>query len=128
LGKISEGFSASLDLDTFCGGMEYCCKTLLTYFNDKKIIFVRVHNMSSRNKTLQKVYGNKAIKICKKWRIPYVDIYSEGELDTNNPTQRLTYTVYKPELGTGDGTHPNKAGYEKFYVPMILNKIINDLN
>jgi Putative cell wall-binding domain len=125
LGKISEGFSASLDLDTFCGGMEYCCKTLLTKFYDKKIIFVRVHNRVSGNKTLQKVYGDKAIEICKKWRIPYVDLYSEGELNTNNPTQRLMYTVYKPELGTGDGTHPNQVGYEKFYVPMILSKMID---
>jgi putative cell wall-binding protein/lysophospholipase L1-like esterase len=125
LGKITEGYTASLDLDTFCGGMEYCCKTLLTNYYDKKIIFVRVHNRVSSNKTLQKVYGDKAIEICKKWRIPYVDLYSEGELNANNPTQRLMYTVYKPELGTGDGTHPNQAGYEKFYVPMILNKMID---
>jgi lysophospholipase L1-like esterase len=51
------------------------------------------------------------------------DLYSDGGLNADNTDQRLKYTYDSYNKGTGDGTHPNEEGYEKFYVPEILEKM-----
>ena len=117
LGVISTGHTASLDVSTFCGGFENICKVLKTNWLGAKIIYVRPHSMPITSRDLQKQidYGNKAIEICKKWSIPYVDMYSEGGLNTNISIMRTTYTT--------DGTHPNAGGYQLYYAPIIEAKM-----
>ena len=73
--------------------------------------------MRSRS-VLQKEYLDKAIDICNKYSIPYVDIYNEGGLNTNIKKMNDLYT------NNADGTHPNFNGYELFYVPKIESKMI----
>ena len=117
LGVITEGYSDELDKATVAGGLEYIFKTLRENLPKTKILFVRVHNMSSRTVSSQKKIGEQCIEVCKKWSIPFVDLFNEGQLNTNVPVMKSNYTL------NGDGTHPTYEGYELFYVPPIEDKM-----
>lgn len=113
-GTISVGYNATLDTSTFCGAFEQICKTLKTTWIGTKIIYVRVHNLSSRDER-QITLGNLAIEMCNKWSIPVVDMYNDGGLNTQIDIMRITFL--------SDNTHPNALGYEKYYVPNIESKM-----
>ena len=62
-----------------------------------------------------------------KWGIPYVDLRKETTLAAWNDDLKNNWFVHKfdengNDLG-GDGTHPNRLAYEKFYVPLIEAKL-----
>ncbi|MCD8040795.1 MAG: SGNH/GDSL hydrolase family protein [Clostridia bacterium] len=97
--------------------------TFLTYFPAAKILFVRPHNMGRRTDVLQKLYGERAVEICKKWSVPVADIYHESCLNTFISQHRDLYTCDSYGWGRGDCTHPNALGYEKKYMPIIEAKI-----
>ena len=119
-GEVSDGYDAVLDTETFCGAFEYILKSLKTNFtipNGTKIIYVRSHNMASRDER-QVTLGELAVEICKKWSVPVVDLYSEGGLNTHLSGMIGTYTI-----ANDDRTHPNTLGYELFYTPLIESKM-----
>ena len=62
-----------------------------------------------------------------KWGIPYVDLRKETTLAAINQEINNSYFAHKfDEKGydlVGDGTHPNRSGYEIFYVPLIEAKL-----
>lgn len=93
--------------------------TLLSRFPKAKILFIRPHNMGRRDDKLQRLYGERAIEICKKWGVPYVDLYSESGMNTFIPLHRDLFTFDSYGWGRGDCTHPNAAGYELKYMPLI---------
>jgi lysophospholipase L1-like esterase len=129
LGEISNGYAPQAIWDiakentTFSGCFESILYTLLTSFPKAKILFVRPHNMGRRDDTLQKLYGERALTLCKKWGVPYVDLYSESGLNTFLPTHRDLFTNDSYGWGRGDCTHPNATGYECKYMPLIEAKI-----
>lgn len=124
LGVITESYEGGYDISTFSGAFELTCQRLKLNWIGKKIIYVRVHKMDSRGE-LQSIYGDRAIEICKKWSIPYVDIYNEGGLNSFIPEYKKQYTNATSEKPDGDGTHPNGEGYNVFYVPQIESKMRN---
>src|SRR5690606_29684104 len=69
LGEISTGYDMPDDVTTFSGAFEEIIKTMRDAWVSAKIIYVRVHNMSSRGDR-QILFGDRAIEICKKWSIP----------------------------------------------------------
>lgn len=95
----------------------------LKYFPKAKPLFFRPHNMGRRDDVLQKQYGERAIEICKKWGVPYVDLYSESVLNTFIPEHRDMFTCDSYGWGRGDCTHPNALGYELKYMPLIEAKL-----
>lgn len=105
----------SLDDTTFCGALEKAFYMLQTRYQDSLIIFITLHHMNERH-ALDDYYSNARL-ICHKWGVPIVDMWNEGELNTNIEYYRTTYT------NNGDGTHPNEAGYLKYYVPRITKKL-----
>ncbi len=113
-GTITDDYDDVLDLNTFCGAFENLVKTMVNNWHYAKIIYIRAHNMDSRDDR-QRVYGELALEICKKWSIPYVDIYSEGRLNSKISVMKTNYAP--------DGTHPNHEGIAKFYVPLIESKM-----
>ena len=96
------------------------------FFPSAKIIFVRPHKMGRREEEAQRVYGERAVEICKKHNVAVADIYAESGLNTFLPDHRDKYTADTYGWGKGDSTHPNADGYEKFYIP-IIEKIIKEL-
>ena len=115
LGTKTSGYTDAWDASTFCGGLESIFNNLKTIFPSSKVLFIAVHNMSSRDATIQKSFHDTSVGICKKWSVPVVDLYEEGGLNTNISIMETTYT--------DTGTHPTLEGYELFYVPMIEAKM-----
>ena len=93
------------------------CRSLKLNWLGAKIIYVRVHNMSSRGNQ-QVLYGEMAVKICKKYSIPVVDMYNEGGLNTQMDEMTNLYT------NNADSTHPNGLGYRTFYVPKVRAEML----
>lgn len=100
---------------------EVAVKALKKYFPQAKIVFVRPHKMGRRNAVCQQVYGERAVEICKEAGIAVADIYSDTPMNTFLPEHRDMYTGDTYGWGKGDCTHPNAAGYEKFYMPEIIS-------
>ena len=119
IGSITQDYSTPLDTTTFCGALETYLKTAKERFNGKKIGYIIVHRMpgqsypwgtQSQNSFTQ--MRELIIQVCHKYSIPYCDLFNQG-LNTNLDFMRTAYT------DKGDGVHPNKEGYEKFYCDVI---------
>ncbi len=129
IGEITEGyagfdiFAVRQENSEFSRCFEESVCAMLTYFPKAKILFVRPHNMGRRDDKLQKLYGERALEICRKWGIPYADLYSESGLNTFLPEHRDAFTCDSYGWGRGDCTHPNALGYEIKYMPLIESKI-----
>ena len=115
--KTSDGFSTCFE-SIVCAFKKY--------FPSAKIIFVRPHKMGRREDEAQRIYGERAVEICKKHGVAVADIYKDSGLNTFLPDHRDKYTADTYGWGKGDCTHPNAAGYEKFYMP-VIEKIIKEL-
>ena len=118
VGAISSGFSAELDTTTFCGAMESICKWLVINRPNAKIGYVIVHKMADNYTSEYPSAGTKdmyglAIKICKKWGVPYID------LNTQVPPLKDIQSLRDVYTSNADGWHPNELGYKTFYVPKI---------
>ncbi|MDF2571617.1 MAG: hypothetical protein K0R55_3221 [Sporomusa sp.] len=115
LGAMTSGYADSWDLTTFCGGLESILKIIKDNFPTSKVVFVAVHNMSSRPADTQKTFHDTTVQILNKWSVSLVDLYREGSLNTWIDIMKTTYT--------DTGTHPNGTAYNLFYVPMITAKM-----
>lgn len=119
LGEITGDFSTELDLTTFYGALEDMCKKALQKWAGKPIIYVIEHRMTLDNTTYGQYYlklHEAIVKVMNKWGISIVDLFNDcPSLNCNNG--------YKEKYTTGDGTHPNYEGYERFYVPRVYAAI-----
>lgn len=125
LGSITEDMTSVVDITTTAGAAEYLCRQLIERFPDKKTAFVIAHKAKThwRTKnnapggayTLQECYDTIS-QVMKKYSIPIVDLSENARFNTEIQTL-LKYTH------NSDGVHPNKKGYELFYVPLILGVI-----
>jgi lysophospholipase L1-like esterase len=129
LGEITNGYTGfdiaaiTKENTTFSRCFEEVIFAFLNNFPNAKILFIRPHNMGRRDDKLQKLYGERALEICRQWGVPYVDLYSESNLNTFIPTQRDLFTCDSYGWGRGDCTHPNAVGYELKYMPLIESKL-----
>lgn len=108
---------------TFSRCFEEIIFAFMKYFPKAKLLFFRPHNMGRRDDFLQRQYGERALEICKKWGVAFVDLYSESGLNTFIPEQRDMFTNDSYNWGRGDCTHPNALGYELKYMPLIEAKL-----
>ncbi|MFR3685207.1 MAG: SGNH/GDSL hydrolase family protein, partial [Enterococcus sp.] len=124
IGSVTTSFNVSdYDLSTFSGSMEYYFYQARTQWPSTKIIYVRVHNMATRGRDKQIEFGERAEEICYKWSVPVVNVYRDGNLNTNITEQRKLYSNPTEANPNGDSTHPNQAGYEFAYVPLLINQL-----
>ena len=119
IGSITQDYSSPLDTTTFCGALETYLKTAKERFSGKKIGYIIVHRMTGQSYPWGTQSENSftqirelIIQACQKYSIPYCDLFNQG-LNTNLDFMRTAYT------DKGDGVHPNKEGYEKFYCDVI---------
>lgn len=117
LGDVSPYYGGNFDNSTIIGQFETMLKYMLTKFHSSKIVYICVHHMSSRDDSKVKIVHDKIVKACKKWSIPFVDLYEEGQLNTTINIHKEKYT------DSGDSTHPNRLGYDLFYIPKIEAKL-----
>ena len=115
VGEITEGYNAELDYNTYCKSFEKMLKIAVERWAGKKILYVCVHNMNSRNNL--KKFMDLAKQMCRKWSVPYVDLFEEGGMLSQLESIRQLYT------SNGDGTHPNEEGYRKYYCDKIEAKM-----
>lgn len=119
LGEITGDFASELNLTTFYGALESMCKRALQKWSGKPIIYVIEHRMTLDNTTYGQYYlklHDAIVKVMSKWGISVVDLFYD--------CPSLNYNEgYKTKYTTGDGTHPNYDGYERFYVPRVYAAI-----
>ena len=120
LGEISSGYNPNnFDRTTFSGGMEYIINYLYTNFPGKKIAYIVTHQCY-----ISGLYQfmDRAKEICKKWSVPIIDLWSEGNLNFNIGYMRNNYSKIDSSHPSGDGLHPNLAGYQ-IITPKIENAL-----
>ncbi|MBE5934937.1 MAG: SGNH/GDSL hydrolase family protein [Lachnospiraceae bacterium] len=118
IGTITEDFDDKRDLSTFCGGFEEIISILKDTYPNAVIVYARAHVMDRRDYKTQLIYGEEAIKMCKKWDIGYADIFEDSDLNTYLD-RYLPYTMITKDFPKGDMVHPTYEGYKLFYIPYI---------
>lgn len=122
LGEISAGYTASLNESTFCGALESIMKQAVTRWTGKKIGFLTTHKIPGAPNLGQ--YMEKAKEICKKWSIPYLDLFTESTINYTIESVKKDLSYRTADYPNGDGTHPNEACYEQIFVPKIEKWLI----
>lgn len=133
LGDYSESdYSSTLDTTTICGALESIFRQAKQKWVGKPICFVITHKIkstvyvaNSAGYTMMQAH-EKMVGICKKYAIPYYDAFEDSGLNAYDDIQNTTFLTSNSS-GTADGCHPNALGYEKYYVPQLIdlfNKIM----
>lgn len=123
LGTISTGYNATLDDTTFCGALESLFKQAQLKWKGKKIGFIITHkvfgttNFATSN--MSELYWEKARSICKKWSIPYIDLFNESGLNYDLVDIRNQYSQPRADNTGGDGCHPTEAAYRQYLATKI---------
>ena len=114
VGTLTEGFTAAYDETTMTGTLEKMLDYLAKNHSDKRVAYVFPHGgLFGSSENWYKTYKPAILAALKKWGVPCVDI-----AESNSPMGGHGIG----ELGdkyTSDGTHPNAAGYERFYMEPI---------
>ncbi len=120
-GTITEGFNNTFDTSTFCGSFEATIKLLKEKYPNAKIIYVTPHKMPSRHLESFKQLVDLALEMCEKWGISVANVYYDGNIDTTNNDQKVTYSYdnYDEAEGNGNGTHLTGRAYNIFYAPIV---------
>lgn len=116
VGSIESGYDASYNTRTFCGALESALQHIMDRYPLAVKLYIIPHSFGKNNSLLDSIY-EKAIEICKKWNMPYLDmrVYSQIAMTSVNKDK---YT-YNPNSKKGDGVHPNETWYRTFYCPVI---------
>ena len=114
LGALNGSFDPAFYSGDTIGTLEAMLDDLAKKRSDKRVAYVFPHGgLFASSENWYKTYKPAILAALKKWGVPYVDIeecappmgaYGVSELSDK-------YTI--------DGTHPNKAGYERFYMEPI---------
>ena len=130
LGKITSDFNSSLDINTYCGGLENICKTLLIKYRGAKIMYLATHKTCARDFETQEILYKMSKGICHKWSIEIIDLYNNSNFNTFINEYRYNYTYDKVDENGGNhscdgsGTHPNNLGYSLFYDPIVAKALL----
>ena len=116
IGEMTQAYTEPASESYFADGFETVAYLLKKNFVGVPIIYMRAHNMSSRSYTGQIEYGELGNQIAEKWGIRNVDMYIRMS------TQLAEYRT----LYLADYTHPNTAGYNKYYMPALEDFIVSE--
>ena len=105
LGTVSMGYNATLDDTTFSGALESTFKQAILKFKGKKIGYIVAHKMGTGLQAdNRKSFFDRAIEICKKWGIPYINLWDTSYLNPN--IQEIRDYFYT------DGQHLKSISYD----------------
>lgn len=117
IGTMSAVYTQPSSESYFADGFETVAYLLTKNFVGVPIVYMRAHNMSSRTYQGQVDYGELGNSIAEKWGIETADMYKQ--MNTQLAEYRTAYLA--------DYTHPNEAGYNKYYIPAIENFVFNKM-
>lgn len=116
------------DTSTFCGAVEYLFKRVTTNYKGAKIGFIIAHKMggwlgddgsntsySFGETNTRRIYFDTIIALCKKWGIPYIDLWYGCYLNPMNPAHN---SGDDPFYYNNDFQHLTAKGYD-YITPMI---------
>ena len=111
----AQGLAVARDLPLLgIGTLEAMLDYLAKKRSDKRVAYVFPHGgLFASSENWYKTYKPAILAALKKWGVPYVDIEECAPPMGAHGVSELSdkYTI--------DGTHPNKAGYERFYMEPI---------
>lgn len=117
LGEIditsAERFINELDTTTFAGALESIFRQSIEKWAGTPICFIIVHKVKNIEVQGFDNYHDMIIKVCNKYSIPYCDLYLNSGFNCGISTLSNNYT------SNADAVHPNKEGYDRYYVPQI---------
>lgn len=116
VGSIESGYDASYNTRTFCGALESALQHIMDRYPLAVKLYIIPHSFGKNNSLLDSIY-EKAIEICKKWNMPYLDMRTYSQIAMTSANKEA-YT-YNPRSKKGDGVHPNETWYRTFYCPVI---------
>ena len=120
-------FSGNFDDTTYTGGLESLFYKALSYYPQAKIGYIVAQKMGPTDIGYEEInnrrfYFLRAIEICKKWGVPYIDLWESSPI---NPALKC---YYDPELdiqgnidaGSAyrDGQHLTALGYDMIENPI----------
>lgn len=132
LGTLATGYNATLDTTTLAGALESIFRKLLTSHSEAQIFYVITHKIDGAENRQNDIgltltdYHDAIVSVLEKYSIPCYDAFADSGLVTSTAsswgaTLRSLYTK------NADGTHPNEAGYLKYYVYQIISMMENGI-
>ena len=127
----ADDYSGNYDRDTFCGALESIFYRATKYWRGKKIAFIVAHKMGLGCTPTVKnryAYFEGAMAICKKWGIPYLNLWDTCPLNPNLPWMYdATKSVEENEKISlyKDGQHLTADGYD--YTTDIIDSWLKTL-
>jgi lysophospholipase L1-like esterase len=125
-GTMSEtDFSGSYDATTFIGAMETLLYKAQSYYPNTKVGFIVAQKMGralNADNNPDPYVANRrhffdlAIQVCKKWGVPYIDLWEEGYLNPNVSSFYDKSKTAEQNRAEGkayyDGQHLTAVGYD----------------
>ena len=111
-------FTGNYDDTTFCGAVESLFFKALRYYPTAKIGFIIAPKMGLEAEDVQnrRSYFFKIMEICRKWNIPYIDLWDDCPLDPTLKTYYDSDMSQEENIASGkayvDGQHLSKIGYD----------------
>lgn len=129
LGKIQSNKNMEkVSEKDYSGGFERALWLFDRYWSGVPVIYVRVHDMDTGDDRAEQRYGKRALDICDKWAIPYVDLYTDTDLDTEVSDLCDRYTFKNENRNyRSDSIHPTALGYAKYYLPLVSDAVAAEL-
>lgn len=123
VGTLTDGFGDETgdnitgnlyDASTMVGSLEKMFEFLMKNYSDKHIAYVFPHGgLFAGSENWYKTYKPAILAVLEKWGVPYVDVAA------STPPMGAHGISGLSNKYTSDGTHPNAAGYERFYMEPI---------
>lgn len=116
-GTYSEDdYSGDYDDTTYCGAVEMLFFKALSYYPGANIGVVIPMQMgyntnASKNR---RAYFDVLVKLCRKWAIPYIDLWRTSQMNANLPVyynSALSVEENTAQKYYQDGQHPTSKGY-----------------
>lgn len=116
LGTFSpDDMSGNYDASTFSGALETLLYKAVTYFPYAKIGYIVPHKMGESTHK-RRTYFLRAIELCKKWGVPYIDLWTCSHLDRRISAHCDLSLTAQEAINAGklyvDGQHLSPKGYE----------------
>ena len=118
-GTVSQTKFNNFDYDIYAQALDYLFRNAINYFPNAKIGFIVAQKMGVETRYdseyYRRAFFDMAIEACKKWSIPFIDLWNESGLQPKVPSQ---YTAGAETNLYTDGQHLTDLGYD-FITPKI---------